>query len=64
VLKAKRSGNHKLGVLKQKFLFDPRRLEQDGFMATGRVYLLANLRRFFIGELYKQEIPYKFGHYK
>ena len=62
-LKAHRSHTHRLAVLKTRFMFDPRRLEQDGFASTGLVYLRANLRRFFIGEMHKQEIPYAFGHY-
>lgn len=62
VLKARRSGA-RTALLKPKFRFDPRRLQQDGFLATGLVYLRANLRRFFRGELHNQEIPYRFGHY-
>lgn len=45
------------------FQFDPRRLEQDGFLQTGWKYFYANLRRFFVGELRNNEIEYKFGHY-
>lgn len=52
-----------LSVLRTRFRFDPRRLEQDGFASTGLVYLRANLRRYFAGELHRQEIPYVFGHY-
>lgn len=62
-LKAYRHDRRKVGVLKTKFRFDPRRLQQDGFASTGLTYLRANLRRFFIGELHNQEIPYEFGHY-
>lgn len=62
-LKAFKSETVDLAVLKPRFGFDPRRLEQDGFASTGLVYLRANLRRFFIGELHEQEIPYAFGHY-
>lgn len=64
VLKAHRQNRASTGVLRQRFRFDPRRLEQDGFLSTGLVYLRANLRRFFVGELHNQEIPYEFGHYK
>ncbi|WP_107498160.1 glycosyltransferase [Thalassobius sp. I31.1] len=63
-LKAYRQDRHSVTVLKQKFRFDPRRLEQDGFASTGLTYLRANIRRFFVGELHNQEIPYEFGHYK
>ncbi|MDA5557674.1 glycosyltransferase [Shimia sp. MMG029] len=63
VLKAHHSKSHKTGVIKSKFRFDPRRLKQDGFLRTGFTYFRANLRRFFIGELQNQEIPYRFGHY-
>jgi hypothetical protein len=45
------------------FEFDPRRLDQDGFVSTGVLYLKANLRRFFFGEMRNQEMEYKFGHY-
>lgn len=64
VLKAHRIDRRKLAVLAPKFRFDPRRLHQDGFLATGLIYLRANLRRFFVGELHNQEIPYAFGHYR
>lgn len=46
------------------FAFDPRRLQQDGFFRTGFVYLRANVRRFFCGEMRNNEIKYEFGHYK
>ncbi|MCV6591597.1 MAG: glycosyltransferase [Silicimonas sp.] len=62
-LKAFRCNAARLAVLKTRFAFDPRRLQQDGFAATGLTYLRANLRRFVRGELYHQEIPYSFGHY-
>lgn len=64
VLKAHRHNRRNVAVLKPKFRFDPRRLQQDGFLATGLIYMRANLRRFFIGELHNQEIPYSFGHYR
>ncbi len=46
------------------FQFDTRRLEQDGLLSTGLIYLKANLRRFFCGEMQKNEIEYRFGHYE
>ncbi|MGF1688174.1 glycosyltransferase [Photobacterium japonica] len=46
------------------FWFDPRRLEQEGFMKMGMTYLKANVRRFFKGEMRNNEMEYKFGHYK
>ncbi|MDP2570768.1 glycosyltransferase [Vibrio penaeicida] len=49
--------------LPMTFEFDPRRLDQDGFAATGWLYLKANVRRFFFGEMRNQEMEYKFGHY-
>lgn len=64
VLKAFRKRGVSLQVLKTRFRFDPRRLDQDGFFETGFVYLRANLRRFFIGEMRNQEITYEFGHYR
>lgn len=63
-LKAYRQDRRSVAVLRQKFRFDPRRLEQDGFASTGLTYLRANLRRFFVGELHNQEIPYEFDHYR
>lgn len=62
VLKARQAGAIPK-VIRPKFHFDPRRLEQDGLLATGLVYLRANLHRFTRGELRNQEIPYQFGHY-
>jgi glycosyltransferase involved in cell wall biosynthesis len=64
VLKAKTSNPDGFGILSEKFSFDPRRLQQDGLLSTGLVYLRANVRRFFLGELYQNEIPYQFGHYQ
>ncbi|MGF1694645.1 glycosyltransferase [Vibrio lamellibrachiae] len=49
--------------LNSTFGFDPRRLDQDGIVRTGFTYLKANLRRFFLGEMKKNEMEYKFGHY-
>ena len=46
------------------FEFNPRRLKQDGIFHLGGVYLRANIRRFFKGELRNDEIDYPFGHYK
>lgn len=51
-------------MLPISFRFDPRRLQQDGFITTGCKYLHANLYRFFIGELRHNKIRYDFGHYK
>ena len=45
------------------FEFNARRLKQDGIFHLGGVYLSANIRRFFKGELRNNEIPYPFGHY-
>lgn len=46
------------------FQFDARRLEQDGLFSTGFVYLKANVRRFFFGEIRNNEVKYEFGHYE
>ena len=62
-LKSHRHDKGSLAVLNARFMFDPRRLEQDGFISTGLVYLRANFHRLFVGELHKQEIQYAFGHY-
>ncbi|NLL37415.1 MAG: glycosyltransferase [Fretibacterium sp.] len=53
----------RFGMLRQKFVFHTRRLEQDGLLKTGWTYLRANLHRFFIGELYGNPYRYQFGHY-
>ncbi|KKD60489.1 glycosyl transferase [Grimontia sp. AD028] len=50
--------------INQAFQFDPRRLDQDGMVATGFVYLKANFRRFFFGEMRNNEMEYRFGHYQ
>ncbi|MCV6596912.1 MAG: glycosyltransferase [Mangrovicoccus sp.] len=63
-LKAHRAEPGKTGVLQAKFRFDPRRLQQDGTLATGWIYFKANLHRFFVGEISDQKIPYRFGHYR
>lgn len=63
-LKAFRRDRAHVAILRPRFRFDPRRLEQDGFAATGWTYLRANLRRFFRGEMRDREIPYRFGHYE
>lgn len=62
VLKA--SNYYKFRMLKQRILFDPRRLDQDGALTTGFTYFRANIRRFFTGEMRNNEIEYKFGHYQ
>ncbi|WP_422374502.1 glycosyltransferase [Roseibium sp.] len=64
VLKAYKENSSAYGVLKESFTFDPRRLQQDGLFSTGLIYVKANLRRFFVGELTRNEIAYPFGHYK
>ena len=64
VLRASSRKEHKQIIISQKFRFDPRRLDQDGLLATGLIYVKANLRRLFSGELRNQEIAYQFGHYK
>lgn len=64
VLKAKTANPDGYGILKETFGFDPRRLQQDGLLPTGFIYLRANIRRFLFGELYRNEISYPFGHYK
>ena len=62
-LRAFRLNRRSVRVLREKFRFDPRRLEQDGLLATGFTYLHANARRLVLGELHNQEIRYQFGHY-
>lgn len=51
-------------MLPVHFEFNPRRLKQDGIFRMGWIYLSANIRRFFKGELRNNEIAYPFGHYK
>lgn len=50
-------------MLPLTFRFDPRRLQQDGFLRTGWKYLHANLHRMLIGEIRDHKIRYEFGHY-
>lgn len=50
-------------MLTMTFQFDPRRLNQDGFLKMGYLYAKANVRRFFVGEMKHNEIKYEFGHY-
>ncbi|WIY27785.1 glycosyltransferase [Parasedimentitalea psychrophila] len=64
VLKASKAQRSTVGVLRSRFDFDPRRLDQDGFLRTGFTYFRANLYRFFRGELVHNQIPYEFGHYR
>ncbi len=64
VLKASRAPLAQIGVLKTRFRFDPRRLDQDGAIRTGLTYLRANLHRYFKGELRSGQIRYDFGHYR
>lgn len=46
------------------FEFNTRRLTQDGIFHMAGIYLRANIKRFFKGELRNNEIEYPFGHYK
>jgi len=62
-LRAFKSNRPDVGVLQERFWFNPRRLEQDGLFATGFTYLHANARRLFVGELHDHKIKYEFGHY-
>ncbi len=57
------SKNARFRFITTTFDFDPRRLDQDGMMATGLTYVKANVRRFFFGEMRNNEMEYKFGHY-
>lgn len=54
----------KFRLLPLTFSFDPRRLQQDGFLGTGLIYLKANIYRFFNGEMRNNEMDYQFNHYK
>ena len=54
----------KFGVLPVRFAFNPRRLEQDGYLSTGLTYLRANIYRFFKGRLTGNPYGYTFGHYE
>lgn len=64
VLKAAKHAHTRFGVLNSRFLFDARRLTQDGIIKTGLLYLRANVRRFFCGEIRHNEIEYRFDHYR
>ena len=56
---------YKNWVLKEKFYFDMRRLEQDGLYKTYLKYIFANIYRFIFWEIKKDRLfEYKFWHYK
>lgn len=63
VLEAYKQKRIRYGTLHQSFVFDLRRLKQDGWFKTGLTYLRANVRRFFCGETKGDRYHYKFGHY-
>jgi hypothetical protein len=50
-------------MLRQSYYFHPRRLEQEGVIRTGGIYLRANFHRLFVGELYGNPFLYRFNHY-
>ncbi|OOR99982.1 glycosyl transferase [Haemophilus paracuniculus] len=54
----------KFRMLPVFFEFNTRRLNQDGVLKTGYLYLKANTMRLLKGELRNNEIPYPFGHYQ
>ena len=64
VKRAAKTWRYRMLPASVKFEFDPRRFEQDGYLKTGGLYLKANLRRLFLGEMRNREIPYQFGHYE
>jgi GT2 family glycosyltransferase len=55
--------NLRFGMLRQNYYFHPRRLEQEGILRTGWIYLRANFHRMFVGELYGNPYRYRFAHY-
>lgn len=64
-LKRSKQNGFKFGVLKQKFFFDFRRLEQDGLYKTYFKYIRANFHRFTKWELIgDNRFDYSFWHYK
>ncbi|PSU35921.1 glycosyltransferase [Photobacterium lutimaris] len=50
-------------IIPVRFWFDPRRLEQEGFIKMGLTYMKANIHRFFMGEMRKKEMDDKFDRY-
>ena len=53
----------KFDMIHLTFKFDMRRFEQEGRIKILYIWSIANVRRFFIGEITKDEIPYEFGHH-
>ncbi|MCJ8325401.1 MAG: glycosyltransferase [Rhizobiales bacterium] len=45
------------------FIFDMRRFEQEGYAKILFTWGIANIRRFFFGEITKDQIKYQFGHH-
>ena len=64
VKRASKTWRYRMLPMPIAFQFDPRRLDQDGYLKTGGLYLKANLRRLVFGEMRNGEIPYEFGHYR
>jgi glycosyltransferase involved in cell wall biosynthesis len=64
-LKRSKQNWFKFWVLKEKFYFDFRRLDQEGLYKTYFKYLRANFHRFTRGELINtNKYDYNFWHYK
>ena len=53
----------RFGMVRQKYFFNTRRLEKDGVLRMGFIYLRANFHRLFFGELYGNPFSYRFDHY-
>uniref|UniRef100_A0A2A4YW95 Glycosyl transferase n=1 Tax=OCS116 cluster bacterium TaxID=2030921 RepID=A0A2A4YW95_9PROT len=62
-VKAKNDKWLKFNMIHLTFKFDMRRFEQEGHIKILYIWSIANIRRFFIGEITKDEIPYEFGHH-
>ncbi|MBL1422479.1 MAG: glycosyltransferase [Alphaproteobacteria bacterium] len=62
-VKAKSDKKLKFNMIYLTFKFDMRRFEQEGHIKILYIWSIANIRRFFIGEITKDEVSYEFGHH-
>ena len=63
VRRASKEYGLRFGMLRQKYYFHTRRLEQEGLLKMGKTYLRAYFHRMFAGELYGNPYRYRFAHY-
>lgn len=62
-VKVNKNKSLKFNMISLTFKFDMRRFEQEGRIKILYIWGIANVRRFFIGEITEDEISYEFGHH-